>query len=425
MTISDKLNKLLQSIDSPISSELLEYSGDIESMDITGANNLVTYKKGKHSNRSKVGAIVKSIFDDKFSDKQIWQFVEEFKKAHDSLETLDLSGESDVFKWVASNFRKLTTKTYPHGTEDQVVKLMDLNLSKDAADNYYYIVPGDDTTMFTSHLDTASYKDEKVGYRIGKDSKGQTFAYTDGSSILGADDKAGVVIMLYMIKNKVPGIYYFFIGEERGMIGSSDLSYNLKSHTYLQNVNKCISFDRRDYYSVITHQMGRQCCSNEFANSLISELNKNGMKMSQDPTGIYTDSAAFMTNIAECTNISVGYFNEHTSAERQNLNHLTSLAEASIKVKWSELIVARGSSFSQNIKEKYESLIDLINSNSLENQITFEEEDGTLVIYLEIETTTLDDTQRDIQILHTILSRSGQDYSTEVVANVLKLKMLN
>lgn len=428
MTISDKLTKLLNNIDDAISREMLTYDGNYNAdfFDITGANNLVSYKQGKHQHRSKVGSLVKSMFGNKYSDKDIWKFVEAFKREHDGLDTFDDSAEGDDFKWVSSTFKKLTSETYPHGTEDAVVPLLGIGgLQKDSCDNYYKIIPGDTTTMFTSHLDTASFQKQRVGYRVGKDSKGQIFAYTDGKSILGADDKAGVTIMLWMMKHKVPGIYYFFIGEERGMIGSGYLSDRFSEQTHLKDVTKCISFDRRDYHSVITHQMGRQCCSPQFADSLISELNKNGMKVEQDPTGVYTDSASFVGLIPECTNISVGYFGEHSTSEKQNLNHLTLLCNACIKVNWKDLVIGKAIGFSASVKERYAEMIKLLKYNNISNGLTFEEENNTLVIYLEIESHFLEDLQRDIQIIHTVLSRGGHDYTTDIIANVVKIKMIN
>ena len=112
---------------------------------------------------------------------------------------------------------------------------------------------------------------------------------SDGTSILGADDKAGVTILLYMIKNKVPGLYYFFLGEEVGCVGSRKVSTKVKSiveekesegksewEKTIKKIKKVIAFDRRGYDSVITHQSSSRCCSDNFAQALSEELNKNG-----------------------------------------------------------------------------------------------------------------------------------------------------
>jgi hypothetical protein len=164
---------------------------------------------------------------------------------------------------------------------------------------------------------------------------------TDGSSVLGADDKAGTTVMLYMMAHNVPGLYYFFIGEERGGIGSHALADVYESVDYLKGVKRCVSFDRRNYHSIITSQMGTDCCSPEFADALCAAYNANGMSMKPDDTGIYTDSASFIDEIPECTNVSVGYFNEHTGKERQNISFLKRLCEASVKIDWRSLPTKR------------------------------------------------------------------------------------
>jgi hypothetical protein len=60
-----------------------------------------------------------------------------------------------------------------------------------------------------------------------------------------------------------------------------------------------------------------------------------------DPTGVLTDSVQFIKIYSECTNISVGYQNEHTFSELQDIDHLTKLAEACLKVDWNGLPVER------------------------------------------------------------------------------------
>jgi len=41
-----------------------------------------------------------------------------------------------------------------------------------------------------------------------------------------------------------------------------------------------------------------------------------------DDGGVYTDSAEFVDIIEECTNLSVGYFSEHTTSEKQDIDFL-------------------------------------------------------------------------------------------------------
>lgn len=250
-----------------------------------------------------------------------------------------------------STFLSLTTQTYPHGHEEELLDFLP-TLKKDIHDNYYLIVgDGSTTTMFTSHLDTADRKQSPTTL-FSKMVDGNEMIHTDGSTILGADDKSGVTIMLYMMAHNIPGLYYFFVGEEVGGIGSHKLASDFVNTSYLKNINKCISFDRRKTGSVITSQMGRACCSNDFGKSLCDEYNKNGLDLSLDNTGVYTDSASFIDDIPECTNISVGYDSEHTVRENQNMTFLIQICEASIKVDWEALKVSRKVGFSREMLAK-------------------------------------------------------------------------
>ena len=243
------------------------------------------------------------------------------------------------FAFIKSTFLKLTSKTYPYGTEDKLVEDMISqgifpNLEKDEWGNYFISI-GKSRTMFAAHLDTACTLQVDVNQIISK----QQVVTTDGKSILGADDKAGVTILLFLIKNNIPGLYYFFIGEEVGCVGSSAASVKGQFKGLYDRV---ISFDRRGTNSVITHQSSSRSCSDEFAKDLSSQLNKfTNLYYKPDNTGVYTDSAEFVDLISECTNISVGYQSEHTFRESQDLYHLNKLALACLDVKWEELPTKR------------------------------------------------------------------------------------
>jgi hypothetical protein len=237
---------------------------------------------------------------------------------------------------IKETFLRFTDRTYPHGTEKELFHLMPKGYQKDKYGNLFYQI-GESDTMFTSHLDTATSALTNVVHVIEGD-----IIKTDGKSILGADDKAGVTVMLYMMSQGVPGLYYFFLGEEVGCIGSKALS---KDHSVepIPYIKKVISFDRRGLDSVITFQASTRCCSESFAKALSKELNKldKTFDYNPDPTGIYTDSAQFTSIYPECTNISVGYYSEHTVLERQDIKHLEKLAKACCLINWTSLPIER------------------------------------------------------------------------------------
>lgn len=240
---------------------------------------------------------------------------------------------------IKEKFIELTSRTYPHGTEKEVYNLLGLeegSFTKDEFGNLSFKI-GESDVMFTSHLDTATSALTKVNHVFDKN-----IIKTDGKSILGADDKAGVTIMLYMIENKVPGLYYFFLGEEVGCLGSRKVAAEHKKNK-IEGINKVVSFDRRGTTSVITYQSSKRCASDEFGEALSKEFNRvdESFKYETDPTGVLTDSVQFISIYPECTNISVGYQSEHTFSESQDIEHLEKLAVACTKVDWAGLPVKR------------------------------------------------------------------------------------
>jgi len=237
---------------------------------------------------------------------------------------------------ITRKFLQLTRRTYPYGTERLLEHQLPEGYELDNFGNYFLQIGDEPTTMFTCHLDTAAHGVQRVNHVFDRN-----LIKTDGTSILGADDKAGMVVLLYMIEQKVPGLYYFFLGEERGCIGSGMAAKDFVS--IFPYIRKVVSFDRRGKSSVITHQMSGRCCSDEFAEALSEKLNDVELSFtySPDDTGIYTDSAEFVEIVAECTNISVGYQNEHTSSELQDIDHLIKLCKACVKIDWETLPVSR------------------------------------------------------------------------------------
>ena len=239
---------------------------------------------------------------------------------------------------ITKKFLALTKFTYPHGKEHQLLHQLPEGYQEDGLGNYYIQIGETPSTMFTCHLDTADKTQTKVKHVFDGN-----IIRTDGKSILGADDKAGMTVILYMIQKQVPGLYYFFIGEEVGCIGSRKLADTWTKTEFSKYIKKVVSFDRRGTDSIITYQMFGRCCSDEFAQELANRMNATGnkMKMVLDDTGILTDSAKFVRLVPECTNISVGYQNEHTGKESQDIEFLRRLCNTVVKVDWETLPVKR------------------------------------------------------------------------------------
>ncbi len=195
----------------------------------------------------------------------------------------------------------------------------------------YILHLGDSNVMFTAHYDSVHWTAGKQAIVFDGD-----MVRALGSDCLGADCATGVWLILNMIEMGVPGHYVIFAEEESGCIGSGKLRVDCPN--WLTEVSACISFDRKGYDSIITHQTSWRTASDAFAKDLGARI---GLGMKPDDTGSYTDSNEFADLIPECTNVSVGYFAQHTKNESQDMAFAYLLAEKLIHVDWEKLTIER------------------------------------------------------------------------------------
>jgi hypothetical protein len=203
-------------------------------------------------------------------------------------------------------------------------------------------------TLFIAHVDTVH---REVG--ANKIRKTKTFWYADGAP-LGADDGAGVAMLMHLIHADVKGYYIFSQGEECGGIGAKHIATHHAD--LLAQFDRAIAFDRRGIDSVISHQGMGRCASDVFCQALANDLNAfdDTLMYSPDDTGVYTDTAEFTDIIPECTNISVGYYNEHGDRENLDIVHFQALADAVLKVVWDSLPVDRDPTVPEYKTYKYD-----------------------------------------------------------------------
>jgi hypothetical protein len=203
-------------------------------------------------------------------------------------------------------------------------------------------------TLFIAHVDTVH---REVG--ANKIRKTATHWYADGAP-LGADDGAGVAMLMHMMHSGVKGYYIFSQGEECGGIGAKHLE---KNHAdLLKQFDRAIAFDRRGTDSIISHQGWGRCASDTFCQALADELNlcNENLMYTPDDTGVYTDTAEFIDIIPECTNISVGYDHEHSQQETLNIHHYELLSQAVLAVQWDKLPTDRDPTVPEYKKTKYD-----------------------------------------------------------------------
>ena len=282
----------------------------------------------------------------------------------------DLVGEP-VGDRIPALLHGLLVHATPNGSESKMYPYIDAVLSqcgkhtekvKDKIGNVCVTVKTDKVpesrTLFSSHLDTVhrKYHKQNIMLSSGPLHQDSDFIYSvdnEGKrTILGADDKIGVFIMLSMILNKVPGTYIFHVGEEHGCIGSK----NIRTHNedFLKGYDRAIAFDRRGYGDIINHQSTGKCCSSEFVDALAGSLNKLRSELmgkvvySSDEyewsgaRGSVTDTAQYTDVIPECTNLSVGYFDQHSKDERTDFWWLENVLMPSLlRIDWESLPVVR------------------------------------------------------------------------------------
>lgn len=205
-------------------------------------------------------------------------------------------------------------------------------------DNYgnYHLRIGDAPVIWSSHTDTVH---AKAGRMIVNEKDG-ILSVGDKSNCLGADDCAGVWLMTQMIEKGIEGYYIFHREEEGGGCGSAWISSDPEYRKYIEDegFKAIIALDRMGYADIITHQSFDRCCSDDFALSLAEQL---GGDFKPSQRGSFTDSANYTGIIGECTNLSIGYFKQHSYLETQDFNFLTFLLDKLCTLDFNKLVYSR------------------------------------------------------------------------------------
>ena len=189
---------------------------------------------------------------------------------------------------------------------------------------------GSTDTLFVCHLDTVH---RRPGHQTIHPVKGLTQAWiTPDGECLGADDGAGLWLMLELIAAGLPGTYLFHLGEESGCRGSRWMA---EQHAgWLKGFSRCIGLDRPGTTDVVTHFVGTRGCRQSFAEQLSGRLSKglSGYALTPCHRGGLTDAMSYIGLIPECTNISVGYHQQHGPREWLDAGYLRALKWALIEV---------------------------------------------------------------------------------------------
>lgn len=235
------------------------------------------------------------------------------------------------------------------------------SMTSDPYSNLHAVLPRHDGStsrvLWSCHTDTVHRDDGRQPVAV----TGQYMQLAHGadSNCLGADDTVGVWIMREMILAGVPGHYVFHHGEERGGIGSGDVTRYEPER--FADALYAIAFDRRGTTDVITHQAGGRCASDAFAHSLARQL-RPVAKYRPSAEGVYTDTAEYAHIVPECTNVSVGYEHEHSTRERVDYWHAIALLVTLCRFDETKLIDVRDLDEARRQRDERQNLRRLIAS---------------------------------------------------------------
>lgn len=219
-----------------------------------------------------------------------------------------------------------------------------------------WVTVGTPSVIFTSHMDTVHHEDgtqellEEDGIvrlaprpdpevfsfakkRKKADPRDRFWVVREDQRCLGADDGAGVALMMHMIEHGVEGLYLFTVQEELGSGGMR--AWMAEQPELREGITHAVAFDRRGTRDIVTHQHGKRMGSSELAEEIARQLDMGH----REAQGSHTDNALLEDLVPEIVNISVGYDHEHTSSETLDLNYLDRLADAVLKVAWNDLPV--------------------------------------------------------------------------------------
>lgn len=201
----------------------------------------------------------------------------------------------------------------------------------------YVAIVGQSDTLFSCHMDTCERWDNQLTRKVKFGAN--SILKSDGKHVLGADDGAGMAILLHMIDRKIPGTYIFHYSEETG--GKSARAMAQYHTDWLMQFKRCIAFDRGGKDEIITHQGGDKGASDEFAEALSLALSDDDYILAGSPDGVYTDNKEYFELQAEIVNVSIGYTAQHGPHETLDLSYLAWLAERCTQIDWESLPTVR------------------------------------------------------------------------------------
>lgn len=234
----------------------------------------------------------------------------------------------------------------PHGSiaERQFIDRYISPLPRAEEDRYgnWHVLIGESVrVLYSCHIDTVHRRSGRQDVQISGNRLQLPKRERKRQSCLGADDTVGVYLCREMILAGKPGYYVFHYGEESGCIGSDSIA--TYAPEWLEDVQIAIALDRAGTADVISHQCNTRTASNAFCWALADQLNAMipSFRYAPSPHGVYTDTERYAALIPECTNLSVGYYRQHSTSEYVDASHVARLRKALLGLNADVLPVTR------------------------------------------------------------------------------------
>lgn len=173
------------------------------------------------------------------------------------------------------------------------------------SEDTYLFAEGNIPILLVAHLDTVYPDTTRASMMIYFDQKQKVMWSPDG---LGADDRAGVILILRLLENGYRPHVLFTHDEECGGMGAIDFTFS--KHRPKVDIKYMIQLDRMGYDDCVFYS-----CENDAFTDYIASF---GFV----PTfGTFSDISILMPYMQIAgVNLSVGYMDEHSYGEHWNLN---------------------------------------------------------------------------------------------------------
>ncbi|WP_062109972.1 M28 family peptidase [Bacillus niameyensis] len=246
-----------------------------------------------------------SVVEKSWLDKG-YEFIEEQLFYHQLEELLSLSGVSGNEEMIRDFVKEQLSPHVDFITIDRHGNLL--------AEKTYKTGHGP-TILLNAHLDVAS--ELEIDRTIVKENG----IWTSSKGILGADDRAGVAVLLQMAK-KLENIsfsgkvkYIFTVKEEVGLVGARQVD-----EYFLWGTNAAIVVDRRGSGDIVTSCAGViPFCDDEYGQFFEMVALENGLSGWNCTAGSSSDTRIWAEHGIQSVNLSVGYQHEHTDYETLNI----------------------------------------------------------------------------------------------------------